>query len=89
MSQALSGRTSVIRVGVVPGLFTGAIMESGTTLSPWAKGRDFLATAQAVAERFDCPTLPTDDLVACLQTVGAHLLDMSYFTLYVRPNTDL
>lgn len=80
-----AGSTSVHYQMLAPsaaGLFTGAIMQSGTTLSPWAKGRDFLATAQAVGERFDCPALPTDDLVACLQTVGAHLLDMSYFTLY-------
>ncbi|XP_050691516.1 juvenile hormone esterase-like [Eriocheir sinensis] len=80
-----AGSTSVQFQMLAPsaaGLFSGAIMESGSALSPWATGRDFLATAQTVAERFDCPTLPTADLVACLQTVRAHQLDTSYFSLY-------
>ncbi|KAK4306813.1 hypothetical protein Pmani_021398 [Petrolisthes manimaculis] len=63
------------------GLFSGAIMESGTTLSPWSSGRDFLWAAQQVALRFDCPTEPNDALVSCLQTIHPHQLDSAYFML--------
>ncbi|XP_050691514.1 juvenile hormone esterase-like isoform X1 [Eriocheir sinensis] len=80
-----AGAASVNLQMMVPsaaGLFSGAIMESGAALDQWALGRQFLEKAQEVAERFNCPTLPTDDLVTCLQGIQAHLLDSYYKSTY-------
>ncbi|KAK3873204.1 hypothetical protein Pcinc_021773 [Petrolisthes cinctipes] len=62
------------------GLFSGAIMESGNALCSWARGREFRQSANKLAERFDCPTEPSDALVSCLQGVNQHLLDSEYST---------
>ncbi|XP_050701834.1 juvenile hormone esterase-like [Eriocheir sinensis] len=94
-----AGSSSISLQMLVPsaaGLFSGAIMESGTALNPWAMGRQFLEMAQEIAERFDCPTLPTDELVTCLQGVRAHILDSYYLStsewnlqpFYLAPRVD-
>lgn len=36
---------------MVTGLFSGAILQSGLALYPWARGRDFQRTSRAIAER--------------------------------------
>ncbi|CAL4157831.1 unnamed protein product [Meganyctiphanes norvegica] len=56
------------------GLFQGAIMESGTAISPWALGRDFKRIATETAEKFECPTSTSEEMLICLQGVEHHHL---------------
>ena len=67
-------------------------MESGTTLSPWAKGRDFLTTAQAIAERYgahrgnNCQStsvINSDNVHDPLQVVTACTLYRTSFTVVI------
>ncbi|CAL4157833.1 unnamed protein product, partial [Meganyctiphanes norvegica] len=60
------------------GLFHGAIMQSGTALSPWATGRLFKYTATELAKRFSCP-IESEELVRCLQKVDHRRLDEMYY----------
>ncbi|XP_042858662.1 venom carboxylesterase-6-like [Penaeus japonicus] len=72
------------------GLFNAAILQSGSSLCPFAEGRNFLQAAQKIALRFDCPIEPSEVLVTCLQSVNFHLLDEMYFTFFewnVQPFT--
>lgn len=72
------------------GLFSAAILQSGSALCPFARGRNFLQAAQKVAARFDCPIEPSELLVTCLQSINFHLLDEMYFTFFewnVQPFT--
>ncbi|KAK7075740.1 hypothetical protein SK128_020279, partial [Halocaridina rubra] len=76
-----AGSASVHYQMLVPsaaGLFSGAIMQSGNAFGPWASGRKYLWAAQEIALHFDCPTLPTDALVTCLQGANAHEIDAMY-----------
>ncbi|KAK4306806.1 hypothetical protein Pmani_021392 [Petrolisthes manimaculis] len=64
-------------------LFSGAIMESGTSLCNWGRGRDFRLAAQTLALN--------EALVSCLQTINDHVLDSEYLVLppfYFAPRVD-
>ncbi|XP_064096919.1 venom carboxylesterase-6-like [Macrobrachium nipponense] len=60
------------------GLFSGAIMQSGSALAPWSRGRDFKRVAEQIGGRFSCPTTSSDEMIACLQGKDAHLIDEQY-----------
>ncbi|CAN7940484.1 unnamed protein product [Ixodes hexagonus] len=49
------------------GLFQGAIMMSGSALSPWAPARDAPRHTLHVARPLDCPTEESQGLVECLR----------------------
>ncbi|XP_023016954.2 esterase E4 isoform X1 [Leptinotarsa decemlineata] len=53
------------------GLFKGAILESGTTLCPWAfsENNEGLKNSEKLAIALDCPTQPRKDMVECLRKV--------------------
>ncbi|XP_077980070.1 fatty acyl-CoA hydrolase precursor, medium chain-like [Glandiceps talaboti] len=61
------------------GLFHKAICMSGSPLNFWAVKQppySAIEMAQELAEKMDCPTTPTSDLVDCLRTKDA--LEISY-----------
>ncbi|XP_076069707.1 carboxylic ester hydrolase-like [Oratosquilla oratoria] len=61
------------------GLFSRAIMVSGSGLAPWAMGQDFRRVATGIAQRFNCP-IQSQEMLHCLQQ-----LDTSDFADVLGP----
>ncbi|XP_066943773.1 juvenile hormone esterase-like [Macrobrachium rosenbergii] len=65
------------------GLFSGAIMQSGTLLNPWAMGGAFREVAMYTGKRFDCQGFsapsehPSKSLLSCLQRIDVVNLTLS------------
>jgi carboxylesterase type B len=64
-------------VSSAAGLISGVILHSGTVIAPWATGRDFLQSAEIIADRFNCSTATSQEIITCLQGVNGRLLEES------------
>ncbi|XP_068234043.1 juvenile hormone esterase-like [Palaemon carinicauda] len=60
------------------GLFSGAIMQSGSAFTPWSRGRNFRQVAEVIASSFHCPSNSSEEMIACLQKPSFRLLDEMY-----------
>jgi len=65
------------------GLFSGAISQSGNSITPWQYEPLPLQYAQQVAEYLDCPSDNTTLMLPCLQNVTQEALLDSFETLFV------
>ncbi|XP_066972807.1 juvenile hormone esterase-like [Macrobrachium rosenbergii] len=78
------------------GLFSGAIMQSGSAFAPWSRGRSFRKVAEDIAMSFHCPTESSDEMIACLQKpyfrlideMYAQFIDFNFQPFYFAPRVD-
>lgn len=56
---------------IFAGLFHRAIAQSGTGLSPWALWVDTEKRTTAMAEKFNCSTASSKQIIECLKTRSA------------------
>ena len=70
----------------LPGLFHGAILQSGNELLPWGiltPETDPEKYLVEVAEGLGCPTSNSQEMVACLQAIDADVLSQARFNCTV------
>lgn len=67
------------------GLFSGAIMQSGSSLDPCHRGSSFRQVAELVGHELGCQDLDSSAaLLACLRNIPAERLASTIFEFFVR-----